>query len=61
MFFSGSLDMLRADENLAMRAGVIAGGGLLGLLVGMARGRLFKRLFYTRLALLNLSFKGPVQ
>lgn len=42
--------MLRADENLAMRAGVIAGGGLLGLLVGMARGRFFKRLFYTRFA-----------
>jgi hypothetical protein len=40
--------MLRAEENLALRAGVIAGGGLVGLLVGMMRGRFIKRLFYTR-------------
>ena len=47
-FYLGSLDMLRAEENLALRAGVIAGGGLVGLLVGMMRGRFIKRLFYTR-------------
>jgi hypothetical protein len=45
--------MLRAEENLALRAGVIAGGGLVGLLVGMMRGRFIKRLFYTRYMLLN--------
>ena len=41
--------MLREEDNMPMRAGFIAGSGFLGLLVGMARGRFFKRLFYTSL------------
>ncbi len=47
--WTGTLDQLRADENQALRAGVIAGGGLVGLLFGMMRGRFIKRLFYTGL------------
>ena len=37
------------EENVALRAGFIAGGGLLGLMVGALRGRMLKKLFYTSL------------
>ena len=49
LYKTGTLDQLRAEENQALRAGVIAGGGLVGLLFGMMRGRFIKRLFYTGL------------
>jgi len=38
---------LQEEENLPIRVGVITGTGLLGLAVGLARGRLVKRIVYT--------------
>jgi len=38
---------LTQEDNLPARVGVITGAGLLGLAVGVARGRLVKRVVYT--------------
>lgn len=45
----GTYNQLLAEENLPIRIGVIAGSGLLGLLIGRLRGGLVKRLVYTTL------------
>lgn len=48
---SGSIDQLRVEENLPMRVGFIAAGGMLGYLVGALRGRFFKKLIYSSVGL----------
>ena len=45
--FSATYQQILDEENVALRAGVIAGGGALGFLIGALRGRAFKKIFYT--------------
>nr|AQS22689.1 putative MICOS complex subunit MIC27 isoform X2 [Pseudodiaptomus poplesia] len=44
---AGAYNQLLEEENVAARAGVIAGCGAIGLVVGAMRGRMLKKLFYT--------------
>merc|ERR1719450_431916 len=44
---SSAYYQLTEEDNLPARVGVITGSGLLGLAVGMSRGRLVKRVVYT--------------
>jgi len=43
----GALFQLREEENLPARVGLIAGTGAAGLMLGLLRGRLIKRVLYT--------------
>jgi len=43
----GALFQLREEENLPARIGFIAGTGTAGLMLGLLRGRLIKRVLYT--------------
>ena len=50
IFFSGSLAVLREEENLPARVGFIAGGGILGFLTALIRRRrFFGKTIYTAL------------
>ena len=44
---TGAYNQLREEENLPARLALISGTGLLGLMVGSLRGRIFKKLLYT--------------
>merc|ERR1719431_1936388 len=46
-YSSSAYYQLTQEDNLPARVGVITGAGLLGLAVGVARGRLVKRVVYT--------------
>ena len=50
-FVSAAYAQLLEEDNQVARAGVIAAGGVLGLLIGSLRGRFFKKLTYTTLGL----------
>jgi len=43
----GALFQLREEDNLPARVGLIAGTGAAGLMIGLLRGRLIKRVLYT--------------
>jgi len=43
----GALFQLREEDNLPARVGLIAGTGTAGLMLGLLRGRLIKRVLYT--------------
>lgn len=43
----GALFQLREEDNLPARVGLIAGAGTAGLMLGLLRGRLIKRVLYT--------------
>jgi len=47
----GAYNQLLDEDNVAARVGLIAGAGSLGLLVGVLRGRMMKRLLYTGVGL----------
>ena len=44
---TGAYNQLREEENLPARLALISGAGLLGLMVGSLRGRIFKKLLYS--------------
>ena len=44
---SVAYNQLREEENLPARLALISGAGLLGLMVGSLRGRLFKKVLYS--------------
>ena len=44
---TGAYSQLREEENLPARLALISGAGLLGLMVGAVRGRIFKKLLYS--------------
>ena len=46
---SVAYNQLREEENLPARLALISGAGLLGLMVGSLRGRLFKKVLYSTL------------
>jgi len=50
------------EDNLPARVGIITGGGLLGLAVGIARGRLARRLVYPMVgAIVGAAISYPLQ
>ena len=44
---TGAYNQLREEENLPARLALISGLGLVGLMVGSLRGRIFKKVFYS--------------
>jgi hypothetical protein len=51
----GTVDQLHDENNSAMRLGFIAGGGLVGYLVGALRGRMVRKLFYSSLGMASVA------